>query len=325
MDKRRVLQSSRRQLEEITQSAYNDAIRPVALALWEKHLNPGNPQWKYIAIKPFYVRRGAAAAHVMAMVDSRLPGMGIVGYFACTDADTGAEVLRRACEWLHREYGFKDIYGPINGTLPNDYRLNQEDNYMFPGEPVNPLWHIEAFEQAGFSVFNRYVSGYAKHYRLLMRLTARRPRKGFRHLTVRPFNSEQQAQDFRIYHDLRNAIFPFQSVYCPAISLEERTYNSTGKFDPGYTYFLMDNGREVGFIMGYPYDNKLIMKTIAMLPEYRGKGLRGILVRPVRKQAAKDGLNGCIFAMVRVGNSVYRTRGVGVTLYRRYVTMHRSI
>lgn len=319
------LMTSRTYLREITLAAYNDDIMPVALALWDKHLSEKNPQWRYISAKQFYCNDSSGTAHILAMHDERLPEIGIVGYFACTSLESGAKVLSSASRWLKDTYGTADIYGPINGTLPSDYRINLRDDFVFPGEPVNPSWHLEAFEHAGFEIFNRYVSGISKQYLFFMRAAIRKPKKGFTHMTVRPFDEKQYARDFEIYHELRNQIFPFQSLYCPAISLEERIYNAGGKFDTGYTYFLMDKDREVGFVMAYSYNNKLIMKTIGMLPSYRNKRLKGLLLKPIIQRAEKEGLEACIYAMVRVGNNIYKSRGPGTKIFRNYVTMHKRI
>jgi hypothetical protein len=325
MVKHTLLKSSLAQLNAITNEAYHEDIRQVALNLWEKHLQPKNPQWKFLTAKPFYLKNKDGSAHVMAMVDKRLPEIGIVGYFACTNSAVGAQVLKQSADWLKEEYGLKDIYGPINGTLPSDYRLNLRDSFCFPGEPVNPTWHIDAFHEAGFNVFNRYVSGISQHYQLLMKLVIRKPKKGYENLTVRSFNNKKFKQDFKKYHDLRNAIFPFQSIYCPAISLEERVYNSSGKFDPNYTYFLVDKRREVGFIMAYAHEGRLILKTIGLLPEYRGKRLSGLLLKPIHDQASKQDLKTAVYGMVRVGNAAYKMKRPGVRVFRKYVTMHKSV
>ncbi len=317
------LQRSLKQLTAITNTAYNDQIRHVALNIWQKHLNPDNPQWRYLTRKSFYISNKSGSAHVMAMIDSRLPQHGIVGYFACTNSAVGAEVLTEACAWLKKEHNLHDVYGPINGTLPNDYRLNVDDDYVFPGEPVNPRWHIDAFREAGFNIFNRYASGKLKYYQILLKFALRKPHKDFAHLTVRPFNNSDYDQDFKIYHELRNQIFPFQSTYCPAISLEERIYNSSGKFDPAYTYFLNDSGKDIGFVMAYPYKNQLVLKTIGLLPAYRGKRLTSLLLDPIHKQAARDQLHTSIYGMVRVGNRVYKNKHPMAKVFRNYVTMHK--
>ena len=323
--KAQALFKSLQQLNAITKAAYNPSIAPVALALWDKHLDLGNPQWKYIKYQSFYYTSQSGTAHVIAMVDKRLPNSGIVGYFACTTAVAGAQVLQQAAEWLKEKHCLHDVYGPINGTLPSDYRLNTSDDYVFPGEPVNPLWHIEAFTLAGFKVFNKYVSGITKNYKLQIKIAVRKPKKDYRHLTVRPFNTADYSKDFKIYHNLRNAIFPFQSIYCPVLSLQERIYNSTGKLDPNYCYFLVDGSVTVGFIMAYAYNNQLIVKTIGLLPDYRGKRLSGQLVKIVHDQAAKDGLQSAIYALIREGNAVYKSKRPGVKVFRKYVTMHKTI
>lgn len=319
------LKTSLVQLSAITNEAYNGQIRSIALSIWQKHLQAKNPQWKFITAKPFFISDKDGSAHVLAMLDERLPHMGMVGYFACTNSGTGARVLRQATDWLKSQHGLSDVYGPINGTLPSDYRLNLSDDFCFPGEPVNPKWHIDAFREAGFNVFNRYGSGKLKHYQLAMKLVLRKPSKKYSHLVVRPFDSNNQQRDFRIYHELRNLIFPFQSSYCPAISLEERIYNSSDKFDPKYTYFLTDEGSEVGFIMAYAYNDQLILKTVGLLPEYQGKRLAGLLLKTVHDQAAREGLKTAIYGMVRVGNSVYKNKHPGAKVFRKYVTMHKSI
>jgi ribosomal protein S18 acetylase RimI-like enzyme len=288
-------------LNIITRQSYNDKIRDVALAFWKKNLQAQNPQWQYVRFKAFYIDNSHGKAHVFAMVDQRLPNKGIVGYFACTNTKVGSEVLNRACEWLKDRHKVKDVYGPINGTLPNDYRINLRDDFVFPGEPVNPSWYLEAFTVAGFSEFNRYGSGRLKHFNII------------------------KGDDFKKYHELRNRIFPHQSVYCPSISLEERIYNSSGKFDPKYTFFLLDGQKEVGFAMAYIYERNLILKTIGILPKYRGMKLSSLLLEPIHKNAVKDGARTAIYAMVREGNEVHRRKHPLARIFRRYVTMHKSV
>ncbi len=143
-------------------------------------------------------------------------------------------------------------------------------------------------------------------------------------ITVRPFNNDLYDNDFEIYHELRNKIFPFQSNYCPVISLEERRFNAPGKFDPHYTYFVMDNEKEVGFIMAYIYEKQLILKTIGLLEEYRGRNLSRLLLKPIHEQAKKDKISTAIYAMVRVGNKVYKNKHPLAKEFRHYVTMRRK-
>lgn len=326
MIKTSFLNTSLARLIDITEKTHNDQILNEAKSIWRKHLNPDNPLWEYLDVKPFYIERKDGSAHVIAMVDKRLPNIGLVGFFGCTDTDIGAEALHKAVKWLKEKHGLENIYGPINGTITRDYRLNYQDDFKIPGEPVNPLWYIDAFEKAGFKIFNRYVSGISKHYRLFIKLLSlSKPPSDYKHMSLRPFNIKKQMEDLKIYHELMNAIFPHNSIYCPAISWEERVYNMTGQgpiFNPKYSYFLEDKGNAVGFIISYPYQQKLIVKTIGLLPKYRGKNLSGILIKKVHDQASKDGLKAAVYSTIRVGNTVYKMRRPGVRLYRKYATMH---
>jgi GNAT superfamily N-acetyltransferase len=322
------LSSSRSLLESIADSTYNVQIRPIAIKGWQQQLQPDNPLWRHLTVKRFIVDTPESKAHVFAMIDERLPHLGLVGFFACTDLESGSEVLRQATDWLKKQ-DLDDVYGPINGTITRDYRLNLDDDYRVPGEPVNPKWYADVFRASGFSICNRYVSGRAKHYRLfakLLMIGAPRPRLDA--ITLRPANTTSPAKDFRIYHELMNEIFPHNSIYCPVLSWEERQYNIGDPkelFHQGYSYFLEDDGEPIGFIIAYPYEGELILKTIGILPEYRGRGLFGMLVNTIHQQAARDGLTAAVYATIRVGNAVYRKRRPGVRTYRRYVTMHKAI
>jgi GNAT superfamily N-acetyltransferase len=329
MSKPPSLDSSLNQLIEITEQSHNKQIMPVAKSIWQKHLQEDNPLWQFVAAQSFSVDGKNGSAHVMAMVDKRLPGIGLVGFFACTNSSAGRKVLQQASDWLKNKHKIKDVYGPINGTITRDYRLNLSDDFRIPGEPVNPSWYLNTFREARFEIYNRYVSGISKHYPLFIKfVTAQKPLKAYSPITMRPFDVNKQLEDLKIYHELMNSIFPSQSIYCPVLSWEERVYNVAENdpiFDPMYTYFLEDRGRAIGFIVSYPYEKKLIVKTIGLLPEYRGKHLSGLLLKRVHEQAARDNLKAAVYSTIRVGNSIYKMKRPGVKVYREYVTMHKSL
>jgi GNAT superfamily N-acetyltransferase len=329
MSNTQFLRSSLKQLIKITVMSHSEEISTIANLVWRKHLQAENPLWKFVTARPFSINDKNGSAHVIAMVDRRLPTIGLVGFFACTNPSVGAKVLKQASAWLKEENGIKDVYGPINGTITRDYRLNLSDDYRVPGEPVNPIWYVDAFKEAGFTVFNRYVSGISRHYSLFIKLISmKKPAKDYSHIVLRPFDAHHKLKDLKKYHELMNAIFPSQSIYCPVLSWEERVYNIADRdpiFDPNYTYFLEEHSRTIGFIVAYPYQKKLIVKTIGLLPEHRGKNLSVLLIKKVHDQAKKDGLEAAIYATIRVGNAVYKMKRPGVKVYRKYVTMHKTV
>jgi len=323
------LSLSLRQLIKITEATYNKEILPIAKSIWRKDLQTNNPIWGFVEARPFSIDDKVESAHVLAMFDKRLPKIGLVGYFACTNISLGANVLRRASAWLKEKHGVRGVYGPINGTITRDYRLNLSDDYRVLGEPVNPKWHIDAFREAEFAEFNHYVSGKSKYYKFFTRfITSTKPDAGYSHLVLRPFDIDNQIADLKIYHELMNTIFVSRSIYCPVLSWEERAYNLADNdpiFDPTYTFFLEDHGHAVGFVIAHSYRNELIVKTVGILPEYRGKHLFGLLLRKVHDQAKKEGLEAAIYSTIRVGNEVYKMKRPGVKIYRRYMTMRKEM
>jgi hypothetical protein len=124
------LKSSLITLDKITDKTYNKDISPTAKAIWHKHLRAENPLWKFVTAKPFLVNEDGESAHVIAMVDSRLPDIGLVGFFACTNKAIGIKALKLANNWLKQEHGIKTAYGPINGTITRDYRLNLSHDFL---------------------------------------------------------------------------------------------------------------------------------------------------------------------------------------------------
>ncbi len=336
MVSRRSLKTSLNALVEITNKTHKTDIAPIANAIWRKQLQYNNPLWKHVDAQAFMVQhKDGSTAHVMAMVDQRLPKLGLVGFFGATNVELGVEVLQQACEWLKNRHGIKDVYGPINGTITCSYRFNLDNDYAIPGEPVNPVWYVEVFKQAGFNVFNRYVSGVAKHAMLYIKfVTRKKPAKGYRHIILQPFAAENSAMagkpspNLKIYHQLMNDIFPLNSIYCPVISLEERAYNMAGSehtFDPRYCFFAYDGKRPVGFIVAFAHNGNLVLKTVGLLPEYRGKKLSDLLVRRVHEQAKKDGLKSAVYSTIRTTTQVYKMKRPGVRVFRRYITMHKAI
>jgi hypothetical protein len=325
MDDKAWIDGSRGRLMDITSRAYNEDIRAVAQARWDLQLRAANPLWSHVRAQPFEVQAENGAAHVIALIDRRLPDLGLLGFFGADTPALGAAVLHQACDWLGRR-GLGRAYGPINGTITYDYRFNIKDDYQIPGEPVNPAWYPDAWRAAGFKTFNRYVSGLNHFPTLFNKLFIQQPsRPG---LMLRAAEPSRAEDDLRSYHDLMNDIFPHQSLYCPVLSYTERSYNlngGKGAFDPRYCFFLEADGSDAGFIVAHPHQGRLVIKTLGVSKAYRGQRLSGLLIHRVQDQANRDGLKGAVYSTIRVGNAIYRMRRPGVRLFRQYVSLSRAL
>ena len=318
--------ASRKLLTEITLHSYPADIAPIACKTWKRQLQDTNPLWQHLDAKALTHKSSLGQAHIIAFVDRRLPKLGMIGFFGATSHDAGNEVLRQACDWL-RNKGMRDVYGPINGTITLDYRFNTSNDLQIPGEPVNPTWYIDIFRDAGFAPYNQYVSGKVRFpYLYTCLFTRRAPVSGYAHIELIPFESLTPTTALQHYHELMNHIFPDNSIYCPEISFDERIYNvPAASFVPKYCYFAYDGDTPVGFIVSRPYQNSLVLKTIGVLPQYRGKGIADILVRRVHQQAKSDGLKRAIYSTTRLSTRVYAKKRPGVNVFRHYMTLHKVL
>ena len=325
-----LLPASLEALLTLTERSHPPPIAGPAEAVWRHHLRADNPLWQRVIARPFIVAdSGRPRAHVLALVDRRLPRLGLVGFFACTDPEAGVQVVDQAGVWLRARFGLDAVYGPINGTITRDYRFNLSPDYQVPGEPVNPTSYPRVFEQAGFQVFNRYMSGRCHQYQPLVDLLCQlRPPPSSADFQLRPLGTDSPAADLRTYHRLMNRIFPANSLYCPRISLAERRFNLgplPPRFDPRYSYFLDDRGQTVGLVVGFVHQGQLVVKTLGVLPSHRQRNLSNLLIKRIHDQAATDGLVAAIYSTVRAGNAIDRLERPGVEVFRNYVTLRRDL
>lgn len=323
------LPASLADLLTLTERSHPPSIVAPATAIWRHHLRAANPLWPRLIAHPFADSGpDGPRAHVLAMLDRRLPRLGLVGFFACTDPAAGVRVLDEACAWLRESFGVDAAYGPINGSITRDYRFNLAADYLIPGEPVNPTCYPQVFEQAGFEVFNRYLSGRCDRFKPLVDFLCQlKPPPSSPDFQLRPLGTAGPEADLRTYHRLMNRIFPANSPYCPRISLAERRFNlgNPPRFDPRYSYFLDDRGQTVGMVIGFAHRGQLVLKTLGVLPSHRRRNLSNLLIKKVHDQAAADGLETAVYSTVRAGNTIDSLERPGVEVFRHYVTLRRDL
>jgi len=328
LDKQTVFDESLRTLRKILIKTYDEDVQAGILINWEKSLSKENPSWKYIGFDSHKVSSGNDLGHVFSMVDTRMPDIGFVGYFAATSEGAGVQVLDQACDSLKRR-GIKEIYGPIDGTIINNYRLNEGPSSLFPGEPINPEFYIECFNIAGFDTYNTYQTGSSSLKNMkFLQLFMKPPTDKFPQISMRNFDQSKFSEELSTLADLVNAIFPSQSEYGTAYAKDEFFYifgQQKEIFDSRYCIFLEDNGTAIGAIFCYKYNDSLIVKTIGVIKQYQGTGISKLLIKEVHKRAREDGLKTAIYALVRNGNRVSKMKRPGVKIIRQYVTMKKEV
>jgi len=220
---------------------------------------------------------------------------GYIGCFEMIEKDSGKKQLETYILQLERA-GHKQIIAPINGNTWHTYRLvsRTSDEPLFPFEPHNPLWYNEVFEECGFKPLKKYISG----------------RFGIGNIPPLRNNSSTLKLrnfydgDLEIIYDISLRGFSGNFLYSD-ITFEEfcRLYQPVlPMLDPDLTIIAEVNNRPVGFIFSFAIGDRLILKSVAILPEFVGSGIGARLINHVLVAGQQKGLKTAIAALMAVDN-----------------------
>lgn len=238
--------------------------------------------------------------------------VGCIGNVEFNNKEEGIAILSK-CEEVFKEAGFKKIVGPMNGNTWKKYRTlkHSEDVPMFLLENVNPIEDNEIFEEAGFGVEYEYTSTLGKiadHYDsdVLDMIEEQIKEEG---IVFRNISKEKIMEDLEKIYNVSRESFS-RNPYYTDISKDDFITQYTPYIDMIDENFIMiaeKNGKEVAFVFCIPnllelqrreLLHTLILKTIAVLPEYEDLGIGNILLRNIAKKAEEKGLEDWIFAFM---------------------------
>jgi GNAT superfamily N-acetyltransferase len=263
--------------------------------------------------------------------------IGCVGRFECVDVAAGVALLHEACGRLAAE-GVRRIVGPMDGDTWHAYRLvsaGWDGAPRFFLEPWNSEAPVRAFEGAGFAPWARYSSSAfalaepeeaarVRHARLFERLESRG-------VSIRGIRMEAFEEELGRLFELSSAAFAGNFLYTP-IAREEflSLYELVRPLvNPAFVRFAEKDGRSIGFVFALPDVSgadagRLIVKTLAVHPDFRHLGLGTVLVDEVQEAARAAGFHEVIHALQHETNSSLKITGrhAGVrireyTLYQR--------
>lgn len=285
---------------------------------WKRALSEENPFWYLVEYRAFFEQ----GVHLLACIDPRLPRMGFIGFYEARQNIATAPLINRAADWL-REQGCRQIVGPFDGMILQRYRFCQNEGQAFRGEPINPEYYIEQFRKAGFKPFNHYVSGIRKDLETIIPLVEAET-KNHPDFVIRPIDLSNYEAELRLVYDLSLLVFRGTSQYFTGYSWEEFSYwylPLKSIITPRYFELLYHKSRLVGACHSFVQNNKLIMKTIGVLPEYQSQGVSRLMIYSQHRKALEDKLESVIYALVRTGNVVTKMPYPGVKIFRNYQTV----
>lgn len=63
----------------------------------------------------------------------------------------------------------------------------------------------------------------------------------------------------------------------------------TIQISKGYAEVAVSQSQLLGYVVSYPVDEKYVLESVAVLPEYSGRGIGRLLIEHVEKSAIKNG------------------------------------
>ena len=230
------------------------------------------------------------------------------------------QLFNKVFEELKKE-GIETIIGPLNGTTWNTYRYVTEkgNGRPFLLEPWNEDYSVSLFEKLDFKHLAGYIStvmeGMNSDGRKNLNKKIEKLKKFDYYEDIRVESAENKdlltvlnkvydltVEAFKnnfLYSELEREIF--LKMY---MSYEDKIVKKFFKM-----LYLRDE--LIGYVFGIPdytelgYKRKIdtvILKTIAVSPEYNGKGMGYILINSLIEEAEKEGYENVIYALMHESN-----------------------
>jgi len=292
------------------------------------------------------LERGRPIGRLTAAVSPALRGddgrvVGCLGDLVLPDDEAGlAALLGPAFHWLRSE-GATRARAPITYHTWYPFRFVTEGfdaRPPFPGEPWNPSYQPARFAAAGFEESARYVSGATED--LPSTVAANRPElDAFEGggLAVRPFDPRRFEAELPRLHALVSTAFPGNFSFQPIDLAEFRFVH-----EPAYRHldprlFLLCEDRSLppgapdglaGFLLSFPdptAPDTVVLKTIAVHPRFRGRGVGPVLIARAHEAAIALGYRRAVHALMREGRRPATVSARAVPVFRRYAVMERPL
>ncbi|MBU6376004.1 MAG: hypothetical protein KGQ59_08420 [Bdellovibrionales bacterium] len=242
---------------------------------------------------------------------------GLIGFFDLHPDLTDSEskgvadtLLNAACSFLS-EMGAHTAVGPIhyNTWFPYRFLLETQDKHRFNWEPLNPPLWPKLWIDFGFEIESTFASeGYSDLKKFCHRIQPYHQQALSRGFRFDPINPDRLITDeIPKLHDLSMKCFADAPFFEPVpLDLFKQLYiplaDKSAQGQLQYSCFIVSpENKPIGFSFNFAQDRRLILKTIGILPEYRGLGLSNAAMFPGVEKSTHEGLSEWITALVRTG------------------------
>lgn len=191
-----------------------------------------------------------------------------------------------------KTFGIKKIIGPYLYTTFFPYRLRSDDlPEKFSWEPNQPKVDLEVFKALNFETHQTYFSNIIDGYGVFETKGTREYdealKAGFK---LRELRKDQMEEDIKILYELSMKAFTDNYLFAPIpYELFKSIYvPSFQGLDLRMSCIVEDpQGKPVGFNFTFIMDDQIVIKSVCVIDEYRGKGLLNATFRWSMLQAMK--------------------------------------
>ena len=266
--------------------------------------------------------QGEAVASIGAMASVSEPAHGYVGLMEY-DAKhpCGREAISTLVVHAKRflkEQGCSTVYGPMlyNTWLPYRYRLPESSPHCFSWEPDTPDGYMDILKASGFVLDEAYHStafGDLDRY-LASTQTAYENAIHQGYTFQRIDGASALQQHIPLLHQLSHTAFAENFMFEPIpLPLFINLYVQLARKKHKQHLYIVNapSGQPLGFVFsfedapesaaGIASEAGLIIKTLAVIPEGRGRGLSNALTYLIVEDAVQNGISYAVAAMVRAG------------------------
>lgn len=213
-----------------------------------------------------------------------------------------------------------------NTWRPHRAVIRSDGSPPFLLEPITAPETAELFLKAGYHILSQYSSSRVD-------LTAPSPQlslleKRLSKITIRTLNLAKFEDELRNIYQLSTRAFIDNFLYTPISEPEFLAQYLAFKahLTPDSAFLAEQDDQLVGFVFGYPDQNRFIVKTLAVLPERRFAGLGTLLVAQIQEKARESGFTQAIHALQREDNQSLRiSTRFQAEIFRRYALFAKKL
>ena len=242
---------------------------------------------------------------------------GCVGNTDFKNTEEGKALLKK-CEKIFANNNIKKIVAPMNGNTWKKYRTikstNGEDLFLL--ENVDPIENNEIFIEAGYNLIHTYTSnkGLIEDAYKSNLIDIAKENLEDEKITIRKFDKNNSIEDLKKIFNISKVSFKRNPFYTP-IKEEEflKQYEQyISMCDEDFILIAEKENKEIGFVFCIPNFNELkqgkkletlILKTIAVLPEYENLAVGNVLLSIISETAKSKGFKEWIFAFMYSNNT----------------------